>query len=100
MNAALSKFGSKELGNLIEDSNYNTALIDFLVNVGSMLKSDSLVTGAEKPTILNKETAIKEIKKLESDQDSMIKYKNKNHTGHEEIVARMNELYKIAYDTK
>ncbi|MFY9589638.1 hypothetical protein [Rickettsia endosymbiont of Halotydeus destructor] len=100
MQAALSKFGTKELAGLIEESNYSPALVDLLVKVGETLKSDSLVTGNEKPVILGAESELKEIKKLESDHDFMVKYRNKNHTGHGSAVTQMNELYTIAYNTK
>lgn len=100
MNAALSKFRTKELAQLIEESNYSPALVDLLVKVGETLKSDSLVTSGEKPSILGAESALKEIKKLESDSDFMVKFKDKNHTGHSGAIAQMNELYNIAYNTR
>ncbi|MGX6959870.1 MAG: hypothetical protein ACIPMY_01155 [Rickettsia endosymbiont of Pentastiridius leporinus] len=100
MNAALSKFGTKELATLIEESNYSPALVDLLVKVGETLKSDSLVTSNEKPVILGLESALKEIKRLESDGEFMVKFKDKNHTGHASAVAQMNQLYDIAYNNK
>ncbi|MDN3031329.1 MAG: hypothetical protein QMO91_08590 [Candidatus Tisiphia sp.] len=54
----MSKFGSKELAELIEGSNYSPALIDLLVRVGETLKSDSLVTGKELPGINSREAAM------------------------------------------
>jgi len=100
MNAALTKFGTKDLAELIEESNYSPALVDLLVKVGSMLKSDSLVTSSEKPTILGSESALKEIKRLESDEAFMVKFKDRNHTGHASAVSQMNQLYEVAYDKK
>ncbi|HJD55394.1 MAG TPA: hypothetical protein LFW21_01835 [Rickettsia endosymbiont of Pyrocoelia pectoralis] len=100
MNAALTQFGTKELALLIEESNYSPALVDLLVKVGETLKSDSLVTSSEKPVILGAESALKEIKRLESDQDFMLKFKDKNHMGHGEAVVQMNQLYDIAYNNK
>lgn len=96
MNAALTKFGTKDLAELIESSNYSPALVDLLVKVGSTLKSDSLVTSSEKPIILGAESALKEIKRLESDGEFMVKFKDKNHIGHGEAVAQMNQLYNMA----
>ncbi|WP_367364474.1 hypothetical protein [Candidatus Tisiphia endosymbiont of Nedyus quadrimaculatus] len=98
MQAALSKFGTKELAELIEDSNYSPALVDLLVRVGETLKSDSLVTGNESPTITSRDKALQEINRLESDTEFMVKLNGKNHTGHNQAVKRMEELYKIAYD--
>jgi len=100
MNAALSKFGSRELATLIEESNYSPALVDLLVKVGETLKSDSLVTGSSKAEIIGAESALKEIKKLEANNDFMVKYKDKTQTGHEEAVAQMRQLHEIAYNTK
>ncbi|WP_341790176.1 hypothetical protein [Rickettsia endosymbiont of Polydrusus tereticollis] len=100
MNVALKNFGTKELAGLIEESNYNPALVDMLVKIGETLKSDSLVTGAEKPTITGADSALKEIKRLESNHDFMLKFKDKNHTGHASAIAQMNELYTIAYNPK
>ncbi|WP_341749861.1 hypothetical protein [Candidatus Tisiphia endosymbiont of Sialis lutaria] len=93
MQAALSKFGSKELAGLIEDSHYAPALVDLLVRVGETLKSDSLVTGKELPTINNRDGALAEIEKLESDPEFVVKLKTKDHTGHEQAVKRMQQLY-------
>ncbi|WP_341754629.1 hypothetical protein [Candidatus Tisiphia endosymbiont of Dioctria rufipes] len=100
MQAALSKFGTKELAELIEDSNYSPALVDLLVRVGETLKSDSLVTGNESPTITSRDKALQEINRLESDTEFMVKLNGKDHTGHNQAVKRMEELYKIAYDKK
>ncbi len=100
MQATLSKFGTKELASLIEESSYSPALVDLLVKVGEVLKSDSLVTGSESPVIAGSAAALKEIKRLESDSEFMVKLGGKNHTGHDEAVRRMEELYKIAYDKK
>ncbi len=98
MQAALSKFGTKELAGLIEESSYSPALIDLLVRVGETLKSDSLVTGNESPTITSQDKALQEINRLESDTEFMVKLNRKDHTGHNQAVKRMEELYKIAYD--
>ncbi|WP_341751148.1 hypothetical protein [Candidatus Tisiphia endosymbiont of Piscicola geometra] len=98
MQAALSKFGTKELAELIEDSNYSPALVDLLVRVGETLKSDSLVTGKELPAINSREAALSEIEKLDSDPEFMVKLRTKDHTGHDQAVKRMQQLYKIAYD--
>ncbi|WP_341794126.1 MULTISPECIES: hypothetical protein [unclassified Rickettsia] len=100
MQAALSKFGTKELAGLIEESSYSPALVDLLVKVGETLKSDSLITGTEKPIITGAESALKEIKRLESDEGFMVKFKDKNHTGHTEAVNQMEQLYDIAYNKK
>lgn len=100
MQAALSKFGTKELAGLIEDSHYAPALVDLLVRVGETLKSDSLVTGKELPTINNRDGALAEIEKLESDPEFVVKLRSRDHTGHEQAVKRREQLYKIAYDKK
>ena len=100
MQAALSKFGSKELAGLIEESSYSPALVDLLVRVGETLKSDSLVTGNQPQSISDTEQAKREIKRLESDPEFMVKLSSKNHVGHQEAVRNMEELYKIVYDNK
>jgi hypothetical protein len=98
MQAALSKFGTKELAGLIEESSYSLALVDLLVRVGETLKSDSLVTGNEPAAITSRDKALQEINRLESDTEFMVKLNRKDHTGHNQAVKRMKELYKIAYD--
>ncbi|BFD46645.1 MAG: hypothetical protein DMENIID0002_12910 [Rickettsia endosymbiont of Sergentomyia squamirostris] len=100
MQAALSKFGTKELAELIEGTNYAPALVDLLVRVGETLKSDSLVTGKEFPAINSREAALSEIEKLDSDPEFVVKLRTKDHTGHDQAVKRMQQLYKIAYDKK
>nr|WP_253307817.1 hypothetical protein [Rickettsia endosymbiont of Ceutorhynchus assimilis] len=100
MQAALSKFGTKELAGLIEESHYSPPLVDLLVKVGETLKSDSLVTGSEKAVITGAESALKEIKRLESDEGFMIKLKDKSHTGHSEAVTQRRQLYDIAFNKK
>lgn len=97
MQAALKEYGSKELADMLEDNMYAPALVDMLAKVGSTLKSDSLVTGEEKAVISEKDSALREIKALENDNDFMVKLANKNHAGHDAAVARMTELHSIAY---
>ena len=98
MNASLSKFGTKEIASLIEESNYSPALVDLLVRVGETLKSDSLVVSNQSPAITSSDAALKEIKRLESDSQFMVKLAGKDHLGHSEAVKKMEELYKIAYN--
>lgn len=97
MQAALSRFGTKELASMLEESSYSPPLVDLLVKVGEVLKSDSLVTGSQVPTITSAEAALKEIKRLESSSEFMVKYKDKRHNGHEEAVKQLNDLYAVAY---
>jgi hypothetical protein len=98
MQAALSKFGSKQLAGLIEESAYSPALVDLLVRVGESLQPDSLVTVNSPASITSSDQALQEIKSLESDKEFMVKLHGKNHAGHAKAVARMEQLYKIVYD--
>jgi len=98
MQAALHKFGTKELASLVEETSYAPALVDLLVKVGETLKSDSLVTGSVADAKNDPKSALAEIKRLEGTDEFMVKLRDKNHTGHAEAVKRMEELYKIAYD--
>jgi len=100
MQAALTKFGTKELAGLIEETGYSPAIVDLLVRVGETLKSDTLVTGSQMMSASSPESAKLEIKKLESDPEFMIKLKDKNHSSHDETVKKLAELYKLAYDHK
>jgi len=100
MQAALSRFGTRELAGLIEETGYSPALIDVLVKFGETLKPDSLITGNEASSITSVQGAEKEIKKLESDKEFMVKYRNKSSQGHEEAVNRLEELYRIVYNDK
>jgi hypothetical protein len=98
MQAALQKFGSKELASLVEESHYAPPLIDFLVKIGGTLQSDSLITGgSSKPDINDADSALKEIKRLESDADFMVELNGKNHPAHEKAVKKMEMLYQLAY---
>ncbi|MFU7502607.1 MAG: hypothetical protein ACE1S7_04045 [Candidatus Tisiphia sp.] len=57
-----------------------------------------MVTGNESPTITSRDKALKEINRLESDTEFMVKLNRQDHTGYNQVVKRMEELYKIAYD--
>lgn len=96
--AALSKFGTKEAADLVEQSGYAPALVDLLVQVGQTLKSDSLITGNEVPSVTTPKNALSEIKKLEADPEFMIKYRDSNKPGHKEAVTRLETLYDTAYN--
>ena len=100
MQAALTKYGTRELAGLIEETGYSPALVDLLVRVGETLRSDSLVTGNQVTTINTAESAKLEIKKLESDREFMVKLRDKNHAAHSDAVKKLEELYKVAYDNK
>ncbi len=97
LQAALSKFGSKELAQLVEDSGYSPALVDLLVKVGQTLKSDALISG-ELAGKTGSKNALAEIKRLEDDGEFMVKLRSKNHPAHAEAVRQLEELYKQAYD--
>lgn len=98
MDAALAKYGSKELAGLIEENGYSPALVDMLVKVGETLKPDTLVVGNETPAITTFEGAKKEIERLEADKEFMVKYRDKSSQGHEEAVSKLEELYKTVYN--
>ena len=102
MKLALQKFGSKELAEMVESTGYNPAIVDLLVKVGKNLKPDSLITSSENKidNIEGPESALKEIKKLESDDNFMLKYKARDHAGHADAVKRLNDLYDLAYKKK
>ena len=97
LQAALSKFGSKELAQMVEDSGYSPALVDLLVKVGQTLKSDALISGDVAGKTSGK-NALAEIKRLEDDSEFMVKLRSKNHPAHAEAVRQLEELYKQAYD--
>ena len=90
VDAAIAKYGNQEILKVIDESNYNPHMIDMLVNVGSLLSGDALVTGNTKSTSLTKEDAIKEIARLESDKDFMTKYRNKGQN--DSAVKQLNDL--------
>jgi polyhydroxyalkanoate synthesis regulator phasin len=97
LKGVMSKYGSAELVDLVEETNYAPVLIDLLLKLGEGIKSDSLVSGKSEPTISDKETAVKEIKRLESDKEFMLKYADRSHIGHKQAVSELNDLYEIAY---
>ena len=97
LKGVMSKYGSAELVDLVEETNYAPVLIDLLLKLGEGIRSDSLVSGKSEPTISDKETAVKEIKRLESDKEFMLKYAGKSHIGHKQAVSELNDLYEIAY---
>ena len=96
--AAISKYGNKDIGNLIEENNYNPNIVEMLINIGSNLKGDNLVSGDKKTEISSKKEALEEINRLYSDKEFMIKYKDKKEVGHKSSVEKMTELHKKAYN--
>ena len=97
LKGVMSRYGSAELVDLVEETNYAPVLIDLLLKLGEGIKGDSLVSGKSNPLISDKETARKEIKRLESDREFMVKYADKGHVGHKQAVKELNDLYDIAY---
>ena len=97
LKGVMSKYGSAELVDLVEETNYAPVLINLLLKLGEGIRSDSLVSGKSEPTISDKETAVKEIKRLESDKEFMLKYADRSHIGHKQAVSELNDLYEIAY---
>lgn len=95
--SALSNYGNAELNQLVEETNYNPALINLLMNIGSNVKSDKLVTGKTEISVNDKESAKKELKKLEIDKDFMLQYNDRDNAGNETAIKRMKELYELAY---
>jgi hypothetical protein len=95
--AALGQFGATELSVLVEQTNYNPALVQFLSSVGEKLASDRLVTGDAPPSPTSRETALAEIKRLELDEDFQVNYRGSDVEKRQEAVNRMNALYKAAY---
>lgn len=95
---AVKKYGSDSLFNLLEEVDYHPALVDMLVTVGETIRPDSIVSGnTGENNFDTPETALKEIKKLEANQDFMVKYNNKKHVGHAAAVKELNDLYAVAY---
>ena len=98
LKATMAQHGSKELVDLVEESNYSPILIDLLLKLGESSKSDSLVSGKTNPLISTKEDAKKEIKRLESDKEFMLIYGDKGHAGYDEAIKKMQSLYDLAYN--
>jgi len=100
--AALGKFGSDASGKqilaaLVEQTNYNPALVQFLSSVGENLASDRLVTGDVPPPLpTSREAALAEIKRLENDGDFQVNYWSNDFEKRQEPIKRVNDLYKIA----
>jgi hypothetical protein len=97
LKGAMAKYGSEELSSLVKESNYAPVFVDLLIKLGELDKSDSLIAGQRQERARNKESAIKEIKALESNNEFMLKYKDKKHINHKDAVAQMKDLYDIAY---
>ena len=98
LKATMAKHGSDELVGLIEESNYAPVLIDLLLKVGESNKEDMLISGKADQLINDKNSATKEIKRLESDAKFMLEYRDKKHVGHSAAIVKMNELYATAYN--
>lgn len=101
--AALGKFGADASGNqvlaaLVEQTNYNPYLVQFLSSVGESLASDRLVTGdAPLPLPTSRQAALVEIKRLESDEAFQLQYRGSDVEKRQEAIKRMDGLYKVAY---
>lgn len=99
LKSTMAQYGSSELVNLIETSQYSPVLIDLLLKLGEKTKSDSLVYGKlEKLPTANKEEAKKEIKRLESNQEFMIQYEDKRNPKYKEAMQKMQSLYDLAFN--
>ncbi len=97
LKGTMAKYGSEELASLVKESNYKPVLVDLLIKLGELDKSDSLIAGERQERARNKDSAVKEIKALESNNEFMLKYKDKKHINHKDAVAQMRDLYDIAY---
>jgi len=100
--AALGQFGEEaslrqELAVLVEETGYNPALVQFLSRVGEKLGSDRLVTGDSPKLSTLKQTALEEIKKLESDPAFQLQYRGSDFEKRQDAINKMRELYKAAY---
>ena len=95
--AALGQFGAQELSMLVEQTNYNPALVQFLSSVGEKLASDRLVTGDAPPSPTSRQAALEEIKRLEIDEAFQVNYRGSDFEKRQEAVRRMDALYKAAY---
>jgi len=100
--AALGQFGGEtslrqELAVLVEETGYNPALVQFLSRVGEKLGSDRLVTGDSPKLSTSKQTALDEIKKLESDPAFQLQYRGSDFEKRQDAINKMRELYKAAY---
>jgi hypothetical protein len=96
--ASMQKYGSKELAELGEQSHFAPSLVDLLIKIGEPLQSDSLVSAKSKSSASIKDSAVSEIKKLESDDKFMLIYNDKGHAGNSKAVDRMQDLYNLAYN--
>lgn len=100
--AALGQFGGdarQELASLVEETGYNPALVQFLSRVGENLASDRLITGESPKLSTPKQAALDEIKKLEDDKAFQVNYRGSDVEKRQEAIKRMDELYRIAYQT-
>lgn len=89
--AITKKYGSPELETLLEESNYNPAAMDFIINIAQTMSPDSLVTGSSSGS--GKEWAQSEIAKYRANSEFMSKYTDANAQGHEDTAAIMRNLY-------
>ncbi len=96
MSAAMQKIGSKDLADLVEQTQYHPGLMQLLVSYGETLKSDALISGTTMPKVIGKESALAEIKRLTCDQNFMVQYTT-DGLGHDAAVKQMMELHQIAY---
>ncbi|MCP4651980.1 MAG: hypothetical protein GY858_01155 [Candidatus Omnitrophica bacterium] len=90
--SALKKYGNKDLENLLKEAQYNPIIVDFLVKVGKSEAAPLITSKNSQDIPLERESALKEIIKLESDDSFMLNYRNKNRAGHKEANERMRTL--------
>ena len=96
MSAAMQKIGSKDLADLVAQTQYHPGLMQLLISYGETLKSDALISGTTMPKVIGKESALAEIKRLTCDQNFMVQYTT-DGLGHDAAVKQMMELHQIAY---
>ena len=95
--AALGQFGNHGLAALVEQTNYHPGLVQFLSGVGEKLASDRLVTGDSPSLSTSRQTALDEIKKLETDEAFQVDYRGSDFEKRQKAVSRINQLYNTAY---
>ena len=96
---AMQEMANTTLSNGIKLGNWGP-FIEFMASLGQKQAEHGLIGEREgRRFTRTPDEAQREIRKLEADEDFQAAYFDGNHIEHDDAVARMSQLYKVAYDT-
>tara|TARA_R100000458_G_scaffold59683_1_gene71136 strand:+ start:4231 stop:5082 length:852 start_codon:yes stop_codon:yes gene_type:complete len=96
---AVEKFGGGELKDWLNNTGMgnNPMFVKMFANIGELISEGKGDIPATRQFTMTPQQAQQEIARYNSDKDFMTAYASGDHSGHAGAVAKMNELFKLAY---